>query len=218
MALVVACGPADVPGAGPGRGAGLRGVPGGGPRAVRTESFARRVGTLSGQALRSLRCPLCRRWEFCSIRGWLSACRRRVTRLMVRFPPRLVAVRPRREVVRPPKCRPIGQQQSKIGHFEAMGLHFGGFGVNIGVLFAREPLNMHVNPLIRTSTPRYAPGRRCPRACHRVNVRVKGFACSGCVHRNRRGPDGPQASRRSLYAQGDDGGGTSKGPTSRCVR
>ncbi len=54
-----------------------------------------------------------------------------------------------------------------------MGLHFGGFGVNLGVLLAREPLNMHVYPLIRTSTPRYAPGRRCPRACHRVNVRVK---------------------------------------------
>ena len=69
---------------------------------------------------------------------------------MVRFPPRLVAVRPRREVVRPPKCRPIGQQQSKIGHFEAMGLHFGGFGVNRGVLLAREPLNVRINPFIRT--------------------------------------------------------------------
>ena len=31
-----------------------------------------------------------------------------------------------------------------------MGLHFGGIGVNLGVLLAREPLNMRVNPLIRT--------------------------------------------------------------------
>ena len=31
-----------------------------------------------------------------------------------------------------------------------MGLHFGGFGVNLGVLLAREPLNMPVNPLMRT--------------------------------------------------------------------
>ena len=40
-----------------------------------------------------------------------------------------------------------------------MGLHFGGFGVNLGVLLAREPLNMrvtpvdpHVNPLISALT------------------------------------------------------------------
>ena len=31
-----------------------------------------------------------------------------------------------------------------------MGLHFVGFGVNLGVLLAREPLNMRVNPLMRT--------------------------------------------------------------------
>ena len=33
-----------------------------------------------------------------------------------------------------------------------MGLHFGGFGVNLGALLAREPLNMRVNPLKRTKT------------------------------------------------------------------
>ncbi len=33
-----------------------------------------------------------------------------------------------------------------------MGLHFGGFGVNLGALLAREPLNMRVNPLICTQT------------------------------------------------------------------
>ena len=31
-----------------------------------------------------------------------------------------------------------------------MGLHFGGFGVNLGVLLAHKPLNMRVNPLMRT--------------------------------------------------------------------
>ena len=45
-----------------------------------------------------------------------------------------------------------------------MGLHSGGFGANRGVLLAREPLNMRVNPLMRTSTPRCVPARRCLRA------------------------------------------------------
>ena len=39
-----------------------------------------------------------------------------------------------------------------------------------GVSLAHEPLTMRVNPATRTSTPRYAPGRRC-RACHRIHVR-----------------------------------------------
>ena len=56
--------------------------------AVRAARFDRRVGSLSGQAPRSLRCPPYRwRWGFCSIRGWLSACRRRVVVLMTPFPP-----------------------------------------------------------------------------------------------------------------------------------
>ena len=64
--------------------------------AIRTASFDRRVGSLSGpaahgfrgRALRSLRRPPRRwRWGFCSIRGWLSACRRRVVVLMPPFPP-----------------------------------------------------------------------------------------------------------------------------------
>ena len=69
-------------------------------------------------------------------------------------------------------------------------------------------------------------------ATSRVNVRMKGprpppiglacelkgVTCAGCVHRNTRGSDGSQASRRSLYDQGDDRGGTPKDPASRCVR
>ena len=49
-------------------------------------------------------------------------------------------------------------------------------------------------------------------------VQVIGPACAGCVHRNRRGTHDSQASRRSLYAQGDDGGGTPKDPAPRYVR
>ena len=45
------------------------------------------------------------RWGFCSIRSWLSACRRRVGSLMTSFP-RLVVVRLRRGSVCSPKCRP----------------------------------------------------------------------------------------------------------------
>ena len=68
-----------------------------------------------------------------------------------------------------------------------MGLHFGGFGVNRGVLLAGEPLSLRVNPLIRTSTPRCAPGRRCLRAGHRVNVRARGPGCRSSGPRARKG-------------------------------
>ena len=61
-----------------------------------------------------------------------------------------------------------------------MGLHFVGFGVNLGVLLAREPLNMRVNPLIRTQAPQHAPGRRFPDACYRARVRVREHA-RGCA-------------------------------------
>ena len=68
-------------------------------------------------------------------------------------------------------------EKAKIGAFGGMGLHFGGFGVNLGVLLAREPLNMRVNPLMRTQAPQHAPGRHCPRAGHRAHVRVQGATC-----------------------------------------
>ena len=42
---------------------------------------------------------------------------------------------------------------------------------------AWSPVDLHVNPLIRTSTPQHAYGWGCPRTSHRVNVRVKGPAC-----------------------------------------
>ena len=75
-------------------------------------------------------------------------------------------------------------------------------------------------------------GQPAQATTYRVNVRVsgpapppdgltcasKGPACAGCVHRNKRGPDGSQASRRSPCLLGYDGGGTPKGPASRCVR
>ena len=47
---------------------------------------------------------------------------------VVQFP-RLAAAKPRREAVCSPNCRHIEQRTLKIGHFEAMGLNFGGIGV-----------------------------------------------------------------------------------------
>lgn len=82
----------------------------------------------AARPIKSLRRPPRRCWwGFCTIRAWLAACHRRVAALMVQFP-RLVVVRPGLEVVCSLKCRPIRQNALKIGHFEAMGLHFGGIG------------------------------------------------------------------------------------------
>ena len=157
--------------------------------AVRAASFDRRVGSLSGpashgcrsQALRLLRRPPRRwRWGFCSIRGWLSACRRRVESLMTPFP-RLVAVRSRFEVVRCPKCRPPRRKTLKTGCYGRSGLRFGHNGVYRGVLLAREPLNMRVNDLMCSLTLLVAwwagsPTRISsgPRADHRAQVQVIG--------------------------------------------
>ena len=102
-----------------------------------------------------------------------SACRS----LMSCNSPRLVTVRSRFEVVWCPKCRPPRRKTLKIGCCGRGGLRFGRSGVCRGVSFVREPLNMRVNPLIRTQTPRCACGQRCPRASHRVNVRVGETRC-----------------------------------------
>ena len=58
-----------------------------------------------------------------------------------------------------------------------MGLRFGGFIVSRGVLCARGPLNVRVNPLMRMLTLQHARGRRCPGVDHRVHVRVIGPTC-----------------------------------------
>ena len=63
-----------------------------------------------------------------------------------------------------------------------------------------EPFNAQLNPIggMVGSLPKPPPiGLTCA---------SKGPACAGCVHRNTRGSDGSQASRRSLYDQGDDRG------------
>ena len=57
------------------------------------------------------------RWGFCAMRSPLAACRRRVGALDGVIPRRLVAARPRLEVVWPPKCRPIGQKSLKMAYF-----------------------------------------------------------------------------------------------------
>jgi len=42
------------------------------------------------------------------------------------------------------------------------GLHFGGFGINRGVLFAREPDVASLNPQYRMQTRNLARGWGCP--------------------------------------------------------
>ncbi len=61
-------------------------------------------------------------------------------------------------------------------------------------------------------------GQPAPAATYRVNVHIKRPACTGCVHRNKRGPDSSQASRRSPCPLGYDRGETPKDPASRCLR
>lgn len=145
------------------------------------------------------RSPYRQRWGFCSIRRWLSACRRRVVLLMVQFPP-FGGVRPRFKAVWCPKRRPPRQKPVKTGSCGRGGLRFGHTCVSRGVLFACEPLNVRVNPLMRTSTPQPARGRSRPRTSHRVNVRVKGPACRS---------SGQRASERACVRVG--------GPMRGCV-
>jgi len=76
--------------------------------------------------------------------------------------------------------------------------------------FAREPLNIRVSPLMRTSTPRHAPGRRCPRPYHRVNVRIIGPTCAskGPSH-HLLGPGAQQVARTRI--SGPPGGARGAG-------
>ena len=74
-------------------------------------------------------CPTCGKgWGF-ALHEAFQGCVVGVSEPHVVQFPRLAAAKPRREAVCSPNCRPIGQRTLKIGHFEAMGLHFGGIGV-----------------------------------------------------------------------------------------
>ena len=64
--------------------------------------------------------------------------------------PRLVAVRAWLWLVWCPKCRPPRRKPLKTGCCGRGGLRFGHNGARHRAPFARKPLNMHVNPLIRT--------------------------------------------------------------------
>ena len=56
-----------------------------------------------------------------------------------------------------------------------------------GASLAREPPTMRVNPVTRTPTPRYAPGRR-RRACHQPPTRIRGPTRESADPRADRGP------------------------------
>ena len=68
---------------------------------------------------------------------------------VVQFP-RLVKVLAWLWLVWCPKCRPPRRKTVKTGCCGRSGLRFGHNSVWHGVLFARKPLNMRVNPLMRT--------------------------------------------------------------------
>ena len=163
---------------------------------------------------------------FCTTRSLTTACRRRVAPLMLQFP-RLVAVRPRFRAVRSrfraawrPKCRPPRRQTPTMGDRGRGGLRFGQNCLGHGVSLAREPLKVRGNPLICTSTSRYAHGRRAasggvghvaanlsicawaalptcissgPRARCRAQARMSGPACAR-VHEGK--PPGGQAAAK----------------------
>ena len=79
--------------------------------------------------IRGTWCPTCGKgWGF-ALHEAFQGCVVGVSEPHVVQFPRLAAAKPRREAVCSPNCRPIGQRTLKIGHFEAMGLHFGGIGV-----------------------------------------------------------------------------------------
>ena len=105
--------------------------------------------------------------------GVSPACRS----LMLCNSPRLVALRPWCWLVWRPQCRPPWQTPVNTGCCRRGGPRCGHNSACRGVLLAREPLNMRVNPLIRTSTPQHAPGRGRPRTSHRANVRDVRPAC-----------------------------------------
>ena len=126
---------------------------------------------------RSLRRPPYRwRSGFCSMRSWLLAYRQYVAVLMTPSP-RLMALRPRCWLVWCPQCRPPWQTPVNTGCCRRGGPRCGHNSACRGVLLAREPLNMRVNPLIRTSTPQQAPGPGRPRTSHRANVQDVRPAC-----------------------------------------
>ena len=84
---------------------------------------------------------------------------------------------------------------------------------------AAKPYWWHGGQPAQAATYRASVRRKRPRPPpHGLTCASKGPACAGCVHRNRRGTHGSQASRRSPCLLGYDGGGTPKDPAPRCVR
>ena len=105
--------------------------------------------------------------------------------------PRLVTMRSRSGALLRPNRRPPRQMTLQTGCCGRGRLRFGHNGVRRAVLVAPKPLNMRVNPSIRTLTPRYTPGRRRPRADRRAHVRMRGLTCASRGQGPRPPPIGP---------------------------
>ena len=154
------------------------------------------------QAVQSLRhSPHRHRWGFCTIRSPLAACRRRVVVLMTPFPPFGGSEATTRGGVAP-KVQTTSVKNAENGLLWARWTAFWAKQCRTCASFAREPLNIRVSPLMRTSTPRHAPGRRCPRPYHRVNVRVIEPTCAskGPSH-HLSGPGAQQVARTRISGQ-----------------
>ena len=97
-------------------------------------------------------CATVSKWAamgLCSMRSWLTECRRRVGVSSSASPLR-VAVRSRFAVVSCPKCRPPRRKTLKTGCYGRSGLRFERIGTCHSALLAREPAIASVNPLCRT--------------------------------------------------------------------
>ena len=129
--------------------------------------------------------------------GVSPACRS----LAWRNSPRLLAARPRLEGRGHQTADPLGEIVEN-GLLVARWTAFWAKQCRTCASFAREPLNIRVSPLMRTSTPRHAPGRRFPRPYHRVNVRVIEPTCAskGPSH-HLLGPGAQQVARTRISGQ-----------------
>ena len=119
---------------------------------------------------------------FCTIRSILSACRRRVTPLMLQIPPRLLAARPRFGAVRSqfavvwrPHRRPPRRQTPTMGR--AVPGVVGEVVCDAGTTTPGLARRSHTNPLLRVLACYFARKPAIPRLGAAAHARISGLAC-----------------------------------------